>query len=114
MRSMSVAGSLGILAIAALLALLPASAQDSPPVRVRGTIERVDGSNMVVKVRDGSELKITLADPGQQIRVLLNQHEARYYWDRGGDLVAIDPHEPQVERAVYLILAELAKEAVIC
>ncbi len=62
MRSMSVAGSLGILAIAALLALLPASAQDSPPVRVRGTIERVDGSNMVVKVRDGSELKITLAD----------------------------------------------------
>ncbi len=62
MRSMGMAGSLGILAIAALLALPPASAQDSPPVRVRGTIERVDGSNMVVKVRDGSELKITLAD----------------------------------------------------
>jgi len=59
---MGMAGSLGILAIAALLALPPASAQDSPPVRVRGTIERVDGSNMVVKVRDGSELKITLAD----------------------------------------------------
>ena len=62
MRSMSVAASLGILAIAALLALPTASAQDSPPVRVRGTIERVDGSNMVVKLRDGSELKITLAD----------------------------------------------------
>ncbi len=62
MRSMGMAGSLGILAIAALLALPPASAQDSPPVRVRGTIERVDGSNMVVKLRDGSELKITLAD----------------------------------------------------
>ena len=62
MRSMGMAGSLGILAIAALLALPPASAQDSPPVRVRGTIERIDGSNMVVKVRDGSELKITLAD----------------------------------------------------
>jgi len=59
---MGVAASLGILATAALLALPPASAQDSPPVRVRGTIERVDGSNMVVKVRDGSELKITLAD----------------------------------------------------
>jgi len=59
---MGMAGSLGILAIAALLALPPASAQDSPPVRVRGTIERVDGSNMVVKLRDGSELKITLAD----------------------------------------------------
>ncbi len=62
MRSMSVAASLGILAIAALLALPTASAQDSPPVRVRGTIERVEGSNFVVKARDGSELKITLAE----------------------------------------------------
>jgi len=59
---MSVAASLGILAIAALLALPTASAQDSPPVRVRGTIERVEGSNFVVKARDGSELKITLAE----------------------------------------------------
>jgi hypothetical protein len=62
MRSMGVAASLGILATAALLALPPASAQDSPPVRVRGTIERIEGSNFVVKVRDGSELKITLAE----------------------------------------------------
>jgi len=59
---MSVAASLGILAMAALLALPPASAQDSPPVRVRGTIERAEGSNFVVKARDGSELKITLAE----------------------------------------------------
>ena len=62
MRSMGVAASLGILAMAALLALPPASAQDSPPVRVRGTIERAEGSNFVVKARDGSELKITLAE----------------------------------------------------
>ena len=62
MRSMGVAASLGILAMAALLALPPTSAQDWPPVRVRGTIERAEGSNFVVKARDGSELKITLAE----------------------------------------------------
>jgi len=40
----------------------PAWAQDAPPVRVRGTIERVDGPIYVVKARDGTELKLTLAD----------------------------------------------------
>jgi hypothetical protein len=30
-----------------------AQAQESPPVRVRGTIEQVDGPNLVVKSRDG-------------------------------------------------------------
>src|SRR6202043_1021119 len=36
------------------------SAQDT--VRVRGTIEKVDGAVYVVKSRDGSELKVSLAD----------------------------------------------------
>jgi hypothetical protein len=62
MTGVSVAGSLGTIVVAAILAAAPAWAQDSPPVRVRGTIERVDGQNFVVKVRDGSELKISLAD----------------------------------------------------
>jgi hypothetical protein len=35
-------------------------AQDS--VRVRGTIERVEGQTLVVKSRDGAELKVALAD----------------------------------------------------
>jgi hypothetical protein len=47
-------------ALAAPLTL--ASAQDSPPVRIRGTIERIDGPIYVVKARDGTELKLTLAD----------------------------------------------------
>jgi hypothetical protein len=38
-------------------------AQDT--VRVRGTIERLDGSTYVVKARDGSELKVALADNPQ-------------------------------------------------
>ena len=38
-------------------------AQDS--VRVRGTIERVDGSTYVIKARDGAELKVALTDNAQ-------------------------------------------------
>src|SRR6266849_3367419 len=38
-------------------------AQDT--VRVRGTIERIDGSTYMVKARDGAELKVTLADSPQ-------------------------------------------------
>jgi hypothetical protein len=40
-----------------------ASAQDT--VRVRGTIERIDGSTYVVKARDGAELKVALPDNPQ-------------------------------------------------
>ena len=39
---------------------LPASAQET--VRIRGTIERVDGLVYVVKNRDGAELKLTVTD----------------------------------------------------
>src|SRR5262249_46661377 len=34
-------------------------------VRVRGTIERLDGSTYLVKARDGAELKVALADNPQ-------------------------------------------------
>jgi hypothetical protein len=57
-------------AVAALLAapLIWAElafAQEPPPVRIRGTIERVDGASYVVKARDGAELKLTVADNAQ-------------------------------------------------
>lgn len=42
-----------------------ASAQDAPPVRVRGTIASVDGAVYTVKARDGAELKITAAEKPQ-------------------------------------------------
>jgi hypothetical protein len=50
------------------LAMMPsgietALAQDT--VRVRGTIERIDGSTYVVKARDGAELRVTIADNPQ-------------------------------------------------
>jgi hypothetical protein len=39
---------------------LPASAQET--VRIRGTIERIEGPVYVVKNRDGAELKLTVTD----------------------------------------------------
>jgi len=41
-------------------AALPAAAQET--VRIRGTIEKVDGPIYVVKNRDGAELKLTVTD----------------------------------------------------
>src|SRR5580704_14563677 len=49
------------LAVAAAFAATAALAQAPDTVRVRGTIESVDGSNLTVKARDGAELKIKLA-----------------------------------------------------
>ncbi len=51
---------LGAMGFALAFAISAANAQDT--VRVRGTVERVDGPIYVVKSRDGSELKITLAE----------------------------------------------------
>src|SRR6185437_11307963 len=51
LRALAVSG----FAIASLT--LAASAQDT--VRVRGTVERIDGPVYVVKTRDGSEVKLT-------------------------------------------------------
>src|SRR6266480_3254498 len=56
------ARSLGIIGLAVIMVAPPAWAQDAALVRVRGTIERVDRPIYVVKARDGTELKLTLAD----------------------------------------------------
>ncbi len=45
-----------------------ALAQDT--VRVRGTIESIDGSTYVIKARDGAELKVALADKAQMAAVV--------------------------------------------
>jgi Domain of unknown function (DUF5666) len=56
-----------VLGVVAMMAsgIGTASAQDT--VRVRGTIERIDGSTYVVKARDGAELKVALADNPQSL-----------------------------------------------
>ena len=47
--------------LALVCTVLPAAAQET--VRIRGTIERVEGPVYVVKNRDGAELKLTVTDP---------------------------------------------------
>lgn len=59
---------LGAMGFAIGLAITTANAQDT--VRVRGTIERVDGPVYVVKSRDGSDLKITLAENAGVVAVV--------------------------------------------
>jgi hypothetical protein len=50
----------GAAGVALLLAVSSASAQQ--PLRVRGTIEAVDGPLLTVKSRDGSEVKVKVTD----------------------------------------------------
>jgi len=56
--------------LAAILATPMAWSQDAPPVRVRGTIERIESPVFLVKSRDGTELKIVLADNAVAVGVV--------------------------------------------
>jgi proteasome lid subunit RPN8/RPN11 len=51
---------------------------------------------------------VALAEPGEALRLVVESKEVRYYLVRDGELLAVDAHEPQVDRGVYLLLAELA------
>jgi hypothetical protein len=65
-RRISAALIAGVLGLAGQAAW----SQDPPPVRVRGTIERVEGDTYVVKARDGAELKVQLAPNGGVMAVV--------------------------------------------
>ena len=49
-----------------------------------------------------------LAEPYHSLRLLLGEQGVGYYLVRNDDLVEVDPKEKLIDRAVYLILAELA------
>jgi outer membrane lipoprotein SlyB len=55
---------LGVAAIGfgLVVAASSAVAQQSPPVRVRGQIEKVDGDMLTIKARDGKQVNVKLAD----------------------------------------------------
>src|SRR6266513_1684521 len=48
--------------LAALSAVAAAQAPANPPVRIRGTVESIDGQNLTVRARNGESMKVTLAD----------------------------------------------------
>jgi hypothetical protein len=56
---------LGAAGIAVLLATSTSFAQQPPPVRIRGQIEKVDGDLLDVKARSGDVLKVKLVDPAR-------------------------------------------------
>jgi hypothetical protein len=54
--------ALGCAAALATVAVSASSAQQPPTVRVRGTIEAVDGQTLTIKTREGGDVKATLKD----------------------------------------------------
>jgi len=62
--------TLRVLGMAGLLLSFPLANAQEPPVRVRGTIERVDGDVYVVKARGGAELRVTLAENAMVVALI--------------------------------------------
>lgn len=56
--------------MAAALAVSSAWAQQAPTVRLRGTIEKLDGNMLMLKARDGAELHVILANNFQIVAVV--------------------------------------------
>jgi hypothetical protein len=53
---------IGIAALALAVAIIAIASAQEPPVRVRGTIDGIDGQMMSVTTRDGTKLTIKIAD----------------------------------------------------
>jgi hypothetical protein len=51
-----------VAAVALLVAAAPIASAQEPTVRVRGSVERVEGDVYIIKARGGSELKVKLPD----------------------------------------------------
>src|SRR5262249_43397243 len=66
----------------------------------------------VVSGTQGPALAVTipLAEAGRAIRVVLEQKAGRYYLLGDGEPLQAELHEARVDRAVYLLLAELAAQ----
>ena len=59
-RALAVALTLSVLAPSVLASV--AWAQQPPPVRIRGTIESVDGAMLMIKSREGTDMKVRVTD----------------------------------------------------
>jgi hypothetical protein len=59
-RALAAALTLSVLALSVLASA--AWAQQPPPVRIRGTIESVDGAMLMIKSREGTDMKVRVTD----------------------------------------------------
>jgi len=71
--------SMGVLSLAFVIGAAMAQAQDAP-VRVRGTIDRVEGDTYIVKARGGGELKVTLAEKAMVVALIKASLAANGRW----------------------------------
>jgi len=61
MRKIALAAAvIGLFAASYVIPALAQTPAAPPPVRVRGTIAKVDGDNLTVKARDGADMKVAL------------------------------------------------------
>ncbi|MGT2438069.1 hypothetical protein ACU4GH_22050 [Bradyrhizobium betae] len=51
-----------VVAAFAVVSIVSASAQQTPTVRIRGTIEGVDGNTLAIKTREGADVKVKMTD----------------------------------------------------
>jgi len=63
----------------------------------------------LVSGQRGPALAVTLklAEPGSGVRLVLEEKKAAFYWQRGPEMQIVEPPEGQLDRRVYLLLAEL-------
>ena len=54
--------AIAVLLITAVSAVAVAQAPANPPVRIRGTVEKIDGQNLTVKANNGQSMSVKLAD----------------------------------------------------
>src|SRR2546430_386714 len=57
----------GVAGFALLLATSASFAQQPPPVRIRGQIEKIEGDVLDIKTRNGYMVKVKLVDPGRVV-----------------------------------------------
>ena len=77
--------------LALVFAASTAFAQQPQTVRIRGQIEKVDGQNLTIKARDGSESKVKLAEPPRILghgQVVTRRHQGRLVHRRVGHAAA--------------------------
>jgi len=53
-------------------------------------------------------VSIPLAEAGGSIKVILGEKQVQYCLLQRGEMYLVDPQESRIDRAIYLLLAELA------
>ncbi len=93
--------SIAALLIAGLSSVALAQAPANPPVRIRGTVEKIDGQTLTVKARSGETMTVKLADNfvvmGVAKASVADIGSGKFIGtttvgERGGALVALEVH----------------------